>query len=83
VFHIGIDIDGTATDCVLIDQAAPDAAVTYQMARALPVKDRPADLVMAGLAELAQTVGLGQQELLARTTQFCQGTGGRGRVAAA
>jgi hypothetical protein len=30
VFHIGIDIDGTATDCVLIDQAAPDAAVTYQ-----------------------------------------------------
>jgi N-methylhydantoinase A/oxoprolinase/acetone carboxylase beta subunit len=30
VFHIGIDIDGTATDCVLVDQAVPDAAVTYQ-----------------------------------------------------
>jgi hypothetical protein len=59
VFHIGIDIDGTATDCVLIDQAAPGAAVTCQMARALPAKDRPADRIMAGLAELAETAGLG------------------------
>src|SRR5258708_18077658 len=75
VFNIGIDLDGTATDCVLIDQAAPDAAVTYQMARALAAKDRPADRVLAGVAELAQTAGLGQRELLTRTTQFCQGTG--------
>jgi hypothetical protein len=26
VFHIGIDIDRMATDCVLIDQAEPGAA---------------------------------------------------------
>jgi len=75
VFHIGIDIAGNFTDCVLIDQAAPDAAVTYQMARALSATERPADRVLAGLAELAQTAGLGQRELLARTTRFCPGTG--------
>jgi hypothetical protein len=75
VFHIGIDIDRMATDCVLIDQAEPGAAATYLMARALPAKDRPADRVLAGLAELAEAAGLGQRELLARTTQFCRGTG--------
>ena len=64
-----------ATDCVLIDQAEPGAAVTYRMTRAMAAKDRPADGVMAGLAELAQAAGLGQRELLARTTQFCRGTG--------
>jgi hypothetical protein len=75
VFHIGIDIDRMATDCVLIDQAEPGAAATYLMAGAMPAKDRPADGVLAGLAELAEAAGLGQRELLARTTQFCRGTG--------
>jgi hypothetical protein len=75
MFHIGIDIGRTATDCVLIDQAEPGAAVAYQMARALAAKDCPADGVMAGVAELAESAGLGQRELLARTTQFCKGTG--------
>jgi hypothetical protein len=75
VFHMGIDIDRTATDCVLIDQAEPGAAVTYRMTRAMAAKDGPADGVMAGLAGLAEAAGLGQRELLARTTQFCRGTG--------
>jgi hypothetical protein len=75
VFHIGIDIDRMATDCVLVDQAEPGAAASYLMAGAMPAKDRPADGVMAGLAGLAEAAGLGQRELLARTTQFCRGTG--------
>jgi hypothetical protein len=75
VFHIGIDIDRAATDCVLIDQAEPGAAVTYRMTRAMAAKDGPADGVMAGLAGLAEAAGLGQRELLARTTQFWRGTG--------
>jgi hypothetical protein len=75
VFHIGIDIDRMATDCVLIDQAEPGAAATYLMAGAMPAKDRPADGVLAGLAGLAEAAGLGQRELLARTTQFCRGSG--------
>jgi hypothetical protein len=75
VFHIGIDIDRMATDCVLIDQAEPGAAATYLMAGAMPARDRPADGVLAGLAGLAEAAGLGQREQLARTTQFCRGSG--------
>jgi len=60
---------------VLIDQAAPGAAVTYRPTKALSAKAGPADGVMAGLAELAWTAGLGQRELLARTSRFCPGTG--------
>ncbi len=75
VFHIGIEIGGNTTDCVLIDPAAPGAAVAYRTAKALSARAIPADRVMAGLAELAQTAGLGQRELLARTTRFCPGTG--------
>ncbi len=74
-FHIGINIGGNFTDCVLMDQAAPGAAATYRTARALSAKAGPADGVMAGLAELAETAGLGQRELLARTSRFCPGTG--------
>ena len=75
MFHIGIDIDRMATDCVLIDQAEPGAAATYLMAGAMAAKDRPADGVLAGLAGLAEAAGLGQRELLARTTQFRRGSG--------
>ena len=75
MFHIGIEIGGNFTDCVLMDQAAPGAAVAYQMTKALAAKDSPADRVMAGLAELAEIAGLGQRELLARTSRFCPGTG--------
>ena len=77
MFHIGIDIGRVATDCVLVDQAEAGAAVTYRMTRAMAAKDGPADGVMAGLAGLAEAAGLGQRELLARTTQFCRGTGQR------
>jgi hypothetical protein len=75
VFHIGIDLDRMATDCVLIDQAEPGAAATYLMARALPARDRPAEDVLAGLAGLAEAAGLGLRELLVRTAQYCRGGG--------
>src|SRR5258708_23961967 len=75
VFHVGIEIGGNTTDCVLIDPAAPGAAVICRTAKALSARSIPADRVMAGLAELTQAAGLGQRELLARTTRFCPGTG--------
>jgi len=75
VFHVGIEIEGNTTDCVLIDPAAPGAAVICRTAKALSARSIPADRVMAALAELAQAAGLGQRELLARTTRFCPGTG--------
>lgn len=74
MFHLGIDIGGTFTDCVLIDEAAPGAAVTYRTAKVLSTKSDPADGVLAGLAELASTVGLDLPELLARTARFGHGT---------
>jgi hypothetical protein len=70
-----VDIGGNVIDCVLMDQAESGAAVAYRMARALAAKAGPADRVVAGLAELAGMAGLGQRELLARTTRFCPGTG--------
>src|SRR5260370_31571374 len=74
VFHIGIEIGGNTTDCVLIDPAAPGAAVAYRTAKALSARAIPADRVMAGLAELAETAGLRQRELLDRTTRLCPRT---------
>ena len=74
MFHIGIDIGGTFTDCVLIDEAAPGAAVTYRTAKVLSTKADPADGVLAGLTELAGTVGLSLPELLGRTSRFGHGT---------
>jgi N-methylhydantoinase A len=72
--HIGIDIGGTFTDCVLIGEDTTDGAVTYSTAKALSTKGDPADGVLAGLIELAGSVGLALPELLARTTRFGHGT---------
>jgi N-methylhydantoinase A len=48
--------------------------VTYSTAKALSTKGDPADGVLAGLIELAGSVGLALPELLARTTRFGHGT---------
>lgn len=74
MFHIGIDIGGTFTDCVLIDEAAPGAAATYRTAKVLSTKADPAEGVLAGLTELAGAVGLSRPELLAKTARFGHGT---------
>ena len=48
-FHIGIDIGGTFTDCVLIGDPAGDGTATYRTAKALSTQGDPADGVLAGL----------------------------------
>ena len=74
MFHIGIDIGGTFTDCVLIDEAVPGAAVTYRTAKVLSTRADAADGVLAGVTELAGAVGLSLRELLVRTSRFGHGT---------
>jgi N-methylhydantoinase A len=71
MFHIGIDIGGTFTDCVLI---GTDGGTTYATAKALSTKGDPADGVMAGLTELAGVAGLTRTELLSQTRRFGHGT---------
>jgi N-methylhydantoinase A len=73
VFHIGIDIGGTFTDCVLIGEGAPGGG-TYHTAKALSTKGDPADGVLAALAELAGSAGLALPDLLARTERIGHGT---------
>jgi N-methylhydantoinase A len=70
MFHIGIDIGGTFTDCVLIGS---DAA-TYRTAKVLSTKNDPASGVLAGLEELAGSAGLTLPELLGATTRLGHGT---------
>ncbi|HJZ27684.1 MAG TPA: hydantoinase/oxoprolinase family protein, partial [Streptosporangiaceae bacterium] len=73
MFHIGVDIGGTFTDCVLVGDSTEGVA-TYSTAKALSTKADPAQGVLAGLTELAANVGLARPELLARTGRFGHGT---------
>jgi N-methylhydantoinase A len=73
VFHIGIDIGGTFTDCVLIGEGAHSGG-TYQTAKALSTRGDPADGVLAALAELAGSAGLALPDLLAGTERIGHGT---------
>jgi N-methylhydantoinase A len=73
VFHIGVDIGGTFTDCVLVGDSTEGIA-TYSTAKTLSTKADPAEGVLAGLTELAANVGLARPELLARTGRFGHGT---------
>jgi hypothetical protein len=74
VFHVGIDIGGTFTDCVLIGDPAEAGIATYRTAKALSTKGDPADAVLTGLTDLAGSMGLALPELLARTRRFGHGT---------
>src|SRR5262252_8954007 len=74
MFHIGIDIGGTFTDCVLIGTDTHGRVTTYRTAKALSTPGDPADGIMAGLAELAVSVGLPLPELLGQTERFGHGT---------
>lgn len=73
-FHIGIDIGGTFTDCVLIGEGPAGGTVTYRTAKALSTKTDPVDGVLAGLTDLAGHVDLALPELLAETGRFGHGT---------
>jgi N-methylhydantoinase A/oxoprolinase/acetone carboxylase beta subunit len=73
VFHIGVDIGGTFTDCVLVGEST-EGTVTYSTAKTLSTKADPAEGVLAGLTKLAANAGLARPELLARTGRFGHGT---------
>jgi N-methylhydantoinase A len=72
MFHLGIDIGGTFTDCVLIARGSSGAA--YATSKVLSTKDDPADGVMSGLGELAEGLGMSLPGLLAATERFGHGT---------
>ena len=74
MFHIGIDIGGTFTDCVLIGADADGQVTAYRTAKTLSTPADPADGVMAGLEELAASVGLSRPDLLGQTERFGHGT---------
>jgi N-methylhydantoinase A len=68
-YHIGVDIGGTFTDCVLVDQQG-----NHRTAKALSTKDDPVSGVLSGLDRLAEAEGIDLPTLLARTTRFGHGT---------
>ncbi|MEW2500022.1 hydantoinase/oxoprolinase family protein [Amycolatopsis sp. NPDC047767] len=69
LYYIGVDIGGTFTDCVLVDQNGK-----HRTAKALSTKDDPVSGVMTGLGRLAEAEGLDLATLLARTNRFGHGT---------
>ena len=68
-YYIGVDIGGTFTDCVLVDQQG-----NHRAAKALSTKDDPVSGVLTGLERLADTEGIDLPTLLARTSRFGHGT---------
>jgi N-methylhydantoinase A len=74
MFHVGIDIGGTFTDCVLIGADTDGQVTAYRTAKTLSTPGDPADGVMAGLAELAASVSLSLPDLLGQTERFGHGT---------
>ena len=74
MFHVGVDIGGTFTDCVLINTAADDGRARQATAKALTTHGDPTDGVLAGIAQLAESVGVDVPTLLARTARFGHGT---------
>lgn len=69
MYYIGVDIGGTFTDCVLVDQNG-----NHRTAKALSTKDDPVSGVMTGLERLAEAEGIDLRSLLARTSRFGHGT---------
>jgi len=68
-YYIGVDIGGTFTDCVLVDEHG-----NHRTSKALSTKANPSDGVLAGLELLAEGEGLDVRGLLARTKRFGHGT---------
>ncbi|HEY4251268.1 MAG TPA: hydantoinase/oxoprolinase family protein [Roseomonas sp.] len=69
LFRIGVDVGGTFTDVVGI---APDGTTTLAKAASTPADQ--SEGVIAGLAVLAEALGLALPDLLARTERIVHGT---------
>jgi N-methylhydantoinase A len=74
MFHIGVDIGGTFTDCVLLGSASSNAPAGHATAKALTTHENPSSGVLSALGQLAEAVGLDLGTLLARTSRFGHGT---------
>ncbi|MCK8787023.1 hydantoinase/oxoprolinase family protein [Roseomonas sp. NAR14] len=68
-YLIGVDVGGTFTDVVGI---APDGGTTLAKAPSTPADQ--SEGVLAGIARLAEMLGLGTADLLARTGRIVHGT---------
>jgi N-methylhydantoinase A len=68
-YRIGIDVGGTFTDLVAVDQAG-----TTTLAKSPSTPADPSVGVLEGLAVLAAAVGLDREGLLARTERIVHGT---------
>ncbi|MFE6555533.1 hydantoinase/oxoprolinase N-terminal domain-containing protein [Streptomyces sp. NPDC057746] len=69
MYYIGVDIGGTFTDCVLVDQSGH-----HRAAKTLSTKHDPALGVLTGLERLAEAEGIDLPTLLRRTSRFGHGT---------
>ncbi|MCB9927907.1 MAG: hydantoinase/oxoprolinase family protein [Alphaproteobacteria bacterium] len=69
MFRIGIDVGGTFTDLVAVDD---DGGVTFAKSPSTPADQSIG--VMEGLARLADALGLGLEALLAQTQRIVHGT---------
>ena len=69
MYRIGIDVGGTFTDLVAVDDAG---RVTIAKAASTPADQ--SEGVMAGLERLAQALGIDRRRLLAETERIVHGT---------
>ncbi|UNN05317.1 hydantoinase/oxoprolinase family protein [Rhodococcus opacus] len=69
MYYIGVDIGGTFTDCVMVDDSG-----RHYSSKALSTKHDPVEGVLAGLELLAEDVNLNVTELLTQTARFSHGT---------
>ena len=67
--HLGVDIGGTFTDCVAIDQSG-----NSRNAKVLTTPLSPSDGVLEGLRELAASAGVPFHEMLEESSRFAHGT---------
>lgn len=69
MYYIGVDIGGTFTDCVMVDDSGK-----HYSSKALSTKHDPVEGVLAGLGLLAADVNLSVEQLLTQTARFSHGT---------
>src|SRR6266516_3549240 len=69
MYHIGVDIGGTFTDCVLVDSGG-----RHVTTKALSTKTDPVEGVRAALTRLGERIDSDLPTMLASTLRFSHGT---------